>query len=422
MPLEEIIVGREPSDVDKYGKAGCVFLGKHVVGTGFDTHMANPVLLDVVRPHIYLIVGKRGSGKSYSGAIISEEIMKLPDEVKQNLSVLMVDIMGIFWSMKNSNERDLLLLKSWGLDPRGFSIESVVPIGLEDLYKTSGVPYDSTFSVRPSELSIGDWLTTFDLNLFSPLGILLDRIIKKFSDTNFSIENIVDMIGRDERAEEKEKLALQNRFLSAKEWGIFSDKATPIENFLKPGITVVLDVSLMEWSVRNLALGILARKIYASRTAARREEEASIIAGEETKKVPMSWIIIDEAHNFIPSDGKTSATEPMLTLIRQGRQPGISLVLITQRPNKLHEDAISQSDLILAHRLTAKPDLDALSSVMQTYLLEDIKKSIADMPKTKGAAVVLDDNSERLFSIQVRPRQSWHAGGSPIALKEKKQF
>jgi hypothetical protein len=56
---------------------------------------------------------------------------------------------------------------------------------------------------------------------------------------------------------------------------------------------------------------------------------------------------------------------------------------------------------------------------MQTYLLEDIRKSITDLPRTKGSALILDDNSERLFNVQIRPRRSWHAGGSPTALKEK---
>jgi hypothetical protein len=132
----------------------------------------------------------------------------------------------------------------------------------------------------------------------------------------------------------------------------------------------------------------------------------------------MTWITIDECHEYLPERGETAATRDLLKLLRQGRQPGISLVLITQRPNKIHEDAISQADLIIAHRLTAKPDIDSLSSVMQTYLLSDIRKLMQELPKNKGAALVLDDNSERLFNIQVRPRQSWHAGESPVALNE----
>ncbi len=123
--------------------------------------------------------------------------------------------------------------------------------------------------------------------------------------------------------------------------------------------------------------------------------------------------------NKIVKVTKTAASDDLITLVTQGRQPGISLVFITQRPNKLHETAIAQSDLVISHRLTSKPDLDALGQIMQTYLLEDIRSSITNLPKTKGSALILDDNSERLFNVQVRPRLSWHAGGSPIALKEK---
>jgi hypothetical protein len=418
MAVEEIVVGRDPTDLKKYGKKGCIFLGKHVVGKGRDFHLTNPILMDVLRPHIVLIVGKRGSGKSYTSAVIAEEITMLPDEVKQNLSCLMIDTMGIFWSMKNPNDKDLLLLNDWGLKPKGFDVQNIVPVGLTEFYEKAGISYDGTFSIRPSELSAADWALTFSIDIFDSLGILLERVIKKLGG-DYSIDDIIEEIEDDNRSEEKDKLALENRFMAAKGWGIFSENATPIENILKPGVTTVLDVSLQEWNVRNLMVGILAREAYQARVSARREEEIAIMGGEEVKKVPMTWIMIDEVHNFIPDKGETAATHSMLTLIKQGRQPGISLVLITQRPNKLHEDAIAQADMVISHRLTAKPDLDALSAIMQTYLLFDIKRSISFLPKTKGSAVILDDNSERLFNVQIRPRISWHAGESPLAIKEK---
>ena len=56
---------------------------------------------------------------------------------------------------------------------------------------------------------------------------------------------------------------------------------------------------------------------------------------------------------------------------------------------------------------------------MQTYMLEDMQDYLNDLPKTKGSAILLDDNSERIYQIQMRPRFSWHAGGSPIIIKEK---
>jgi uncharacterized protein len=419
MAVEDIIVGRDPEDLVKYGKRGCITLGRHIVGKGYDYHTTNPVLMDVVRPHVVLILGKRGSGKSYSAGVIAEEIVSLPDEIKQNLSCLMIDTMGIFWSMKNPNDQDVLMLAEWGLKPKGFPVRNIIPIGMTDFYDKVGISYDGTFSLRPSDLSVGDWALTFGINVLEPLGILLERVLKKLSGREYSIRDIIKEVEADQKSDEKERMALENRFMAAEGWGIFSAQATPIEEFLKPGAATVLDISLQEWNIRNLMLGILLREIYEARTAARREEEIATMEGEFVKKIPMTWILIDEAENFIPADKQTSATRDIQVLLRQGRQPGISVVLITQRPNKIHEDCISQADLVISHRLTAKPDLNALSTIMQTYLLFDIKKSISELPKTKGTALILDDNSERLFNIRVRPRMSWHAGGSPVALKEK---
>jgi hypothetical protein len=328
--------------------------------------------------------------------------------------------MGIFWSMKNPNEKDFHLLAKWDMRPKGFPVQVFVPTGLAELYERQGIAFDEIFALRPSELSAQDWALTFGFSLQEPLGILLERVLKRLKEEkkNYTINDIIEAIEADERSSEKEKLALENRFISAKDWGIFSYEATPIEKFLKPGMASILDVSLQEWNVRNLMLGILARKVYQIRMFARRKEELALIAGEAEKKIPMTWFIMDEAHEFIPNDRRTAASDSLLTLVRQGRQPGISCVFITQRPNKLAEDVIAQADLIISHRLTAKPDLDALSQIMQTYLLEDIRKSISELPKTKGTAIILDDNSERLYRVQIRPRLSWHAGGSPLAIKE----
>jgi DNA helicase HerA-like ATPase len=417
--LVDIVVGRDPEDLEKFGTKGCIYLGKHIVGEGEDAHLTNRIVMDILRPHIVLVLGKRGSGKSYTGGVIAEEIMELPEEIRKNISCILIDTMGIFWSMKYPNERDFSLLAKWGLKPKGYgNVKIFIPVGLAEAYERAGVSFDATFAIRPDELTASDWALTFGFPLQHPLGILLERVLKRLKEREekYGIDDILEEIELDKKASEKEKLALENRFLSAKEWGIFSEEATPIEKFLEPGIATVLDVSLQEWGVRNLMLGILARKVYEIRMYARRREEIAIIEGEEKGKIPMVWFIIDEAHEFLPNEGKTAASDALLTLVRQGRQPGISCVFITQRPNKLHEDAISQADLIISHRLTAKPDLDALSQIMQTYLLEDIRKSISQLPRSKGTALLLDDNSERLYKIQIRPRYSWHAGGSPLLI------
>jgi len=242
---------------------------------------------------------------------------------------------------------------------------------------------------------------------------------------NYSIDEIIKEIDKDTESEKKERMALKNMFSSANGWGIFSKKGVEVRDLIGPGKVSIIDVSFFSqvsaaWSVRTLLVGLLSRKIMSIRTAARREEEITSIEGFKKMKAPITWLIIDEAHNFLPSHGRTAASDPLLSIIKQGREPGVSSVFITQRPNKLHEDAISQADLVLSHRLTANQDLDALRNIMQTYLLFDIQKYLRDLPKEPGTAIILDDNSERIYPMKVRPRQSWHAGGTPIAIEDKK--
>src|SRR3989344_507456 len=104
--MYEIIVGRSQDDLKKYGSLGTAYIGKHIVGLGEDAHMTSKILLDLVRPHVMLICGKRGTGKSYSLGVIVEEIAALPDDLRKNLAVIIIDPMGIYWSMKSPNDKD----------------------------------------------------------------------------------------------------------------------------------------------------------------------------------------------------------------------------------------------------------------------------------------------------------------------------
>ncbi len=134
---------------------------------------------------------------------------------------------------------------------------------------------------------------------------------------------------------------------------------------------------------------------------------------------PLVWLAIDEAHELLPKEGKTAATQPLITILREGRQPGISLILASQQPGKIHTDVMTQADTVLAHRLTARMDVEALQQLTQSYMQHGLEEEIDHLPRLKGAAVIFDDANERIFPIQMRPRFTWHGGSSPIAIKEK---
>jgi hypothetical protein len=322
---------------------------------------------------------------------------------------------------------DFKTLEAAPLKPEGMDAKLFIPEGYTEDYEKAGVEYDGSISFICSELTSEDWILTFGFSFIDEYGMTIERVIKNIKRTlgerGYIIRDIITAIEADKRSEQRVKDALVNRFSAAEEWGVFGKQGLTVEKLISPGTVSIIDVShymqISEgWSVRSMLIALLSRKIFQARLMARKSEEIETMTGEMKGTMPMVWIVMDEAHQFLPSKGKTAATEPLLTLIRQGREPGISLLFITQRPNKLHEDALAQADLIIAHRLTAQADLQALRGIMQTYMLEDIGEYINSLPRQKGTAIVLDDNSERIYTMQARPRKTWHAGGSPVAIKE----
>jgi len=349
----------------------------------------------------------------------------LPEEFRQNVAVVMVDTMGIFWSMKRPNDQQSELLRQWDLEPRGFdNVRVFVPFEQQEEFRRAGIPIDQGISILPYEFSAEEWSLAFNLKRNDHVAISLEKNINELieSGKKFTIEDIITKIRDDHETSRETKNALENMLTVAGQWGVFGELGINIDDLVKPGQISVVDVSRLRateaWSVRNFLVAILSRKIYQYRVLARKEEEVAKIEGLKGsgKKYPIVWLVIDEAHNFAPSDIETVSSAPILTIAKQGREPGVSMIVITQMPNKIHQDVLSQTDLVISHRLTSKADIDALHAVMQTYLLEDMWKYINQLPRWPGAAIILDDNLEKIFSVNIRPRISWHAGGTAAVI------
>lgn len=423
MPYETI-VGRMKEDLEKFGNKCVGYIGKHIVGTGEDTHLTTKVLIDLLRPHIILISGKRGTGKSYVAGVIAEEIASLPEEFRNSLSVVMIDTMGIFWSMKKPNEQQAELLREWKLESKGFAnVKVFVPFQQQEEFQVAGIPIDAGISILPYEFSADEWRLAFNLSATEPVGIALEKNVNELLQTKeqFTIEDLITKIKDDRETAVEVKDALENMLTVANQWGVFGTQGINIDEIVQSGQISIIDVSRLRaaeaWSVRNFLVAILARKIYQYRVIARKEEEvAKMEEIRAEKKYPMVWLIIDEAHNFCGTEPSVSQ-QPLLTIAKQGREPGVSLVVITQMPNKIHQDVLSQCDLVISHRLTSRDDLNALHSVMQTYMMEDIEKYINLLPRGwPGVAIILDDVLEKIFTVNIRPRASWHAGGTAVVI------
>ncbi|MEK6918053.1 MAG: DUF87 domain-containing protein [Nanoarchaeota archaeon] len=435
MPYD-IIIGRNEADKKAFGNKGLIYIGKSYVKMGQYTSLSNKISMDVARSHVVLVAGKRGSGKSYTLGVIAEELSNLQKEAKENIASLIFDTMGIYWTMKYKNEKDRDLLSEWGLKTQNLPIKVFVPYGHYSDYIEKGIPADEKFALDVNEMDSEDWILTFGLNITDPISILIERTIPKLKSKSTNIKKIISELDADKKTNENVKNATISLFEAAENWGIFgesSKEATKVSDLIISGATSILDLSVYNsvgaFNVRALVISLVSRKIFNQRMASRKEEEVKSVArgldysfSLERKENPIVWIFIDEAHEFLPLHEKTLATDSLIQILREGRQPGISLVLATQQPGQIHRDVMTQADIVISHRVTSAPDLEALNFIMQSYLLDSIKRYMDDLPSLRGSAILLDDNSERIYPMRVRPRFTWHGGEAPTAIKAEKKI
>jgi hypothetical protein len=435
---ESVILGRTKSTQAKLGCKGTFYIGCVGERTSKDANLLGcKVLLDGVKPHVIFISGHRGSGKSYTMGVIAEELA----ESRLGIATIIVDPMGIFWSMKypNWDQKELEALEKWNLTPKGFdNVKVFIPIGFYD--KVPEQTRDMPFSLRPSELTADDWCHTFGIDRFSTLGLLTEQVIDRvkkgyraiiddqeldvpgkgndysLEDLIKCVENCSDIISEDKGFRRDTRRALVARLSSANQWGIFSAKGTSLTQLAVPNQVSVIDVSHLDDSLRALIIGILARKILKVRAQISRMEEAAQLGETIDEKVeaeiPVTWLMIDEAHLLAPSKGVTAASEPLVEYAKLGRKPGCGLVLVTQQPSATDSRILSQLDVLITHYLSYEPDIIAFTKRSPAEVPIEIKDSgfIRNIPV--GMTIVSDESitSNRALVVKIRPRLSQHSG------------
>jgi uncharacterized protein len=154
--------------------------------------------------------------------------------------------------------------------------------------------------------------------------------------------------------DEARGLARRGRNLGVDRFGLWSghDDASILNDLADPNIRcLVADLgSLDSPPERSLAAGAVLEQLWSRR--ARRE--------------PM-MIVIDEAHNVCPAHPgdplDVLTTEAVVRIAGEGRKFGVYLILVTQRPQKVHENVLSQCDNLVLMRMNSAGDLAHLAEV-----------------------------------------------------------
>lgn len=392
---------------------------------GRDAQNGTPAYLKIGGAHAALVCGKRGSGKSYTLGVLVEELL---GAAGQEIIPILVDPMGVYHTMVQANDAQHDTLFEWGLSARGYPVRLLVPGPPTHLYdpdvmralEQRGVAI-TPLRLNPSDLSPDGWCDLFDADINKPLGIVLFRAAQRLhkQGKQFTIGDLIQTIELDGKANDSSKEALLNRLEAARGWQIFSEgEYTPITELFVPGAVNVLDLSRLEpggRGLRNLTVSIVARNLFRARADARLREEFGLAS-----PLPRVWMLIDEAHQFVPKGSATLSKDQLIRWAKEGRQPGLSLAVASQQPSAIDPEVLSQCDIILSHKLTSRDDVATLNSLSQDYMGGELRTYIRSLNRT-GEAVIVNDEAETVQMLGIRPRRSAH-GGSSLPPEEEHAF
>jgi DNA helicase HerA-like ATPase len=313
-----------------------------------------PLHLDLDGPHAMLVVGKRGYGKSFTLGVVAEELARA-----HGVAPVIVDPMDVFHTMADGSD--------------GAPVPATV---IEDP------------AVTPRVLDPNSWCALLGLPAESGAGGLVWQAAGE-GGTIAEMQGIV----RDRDAPATDKRAAINHFDMAQRWGVFDPDGLDAADLSGGEITIV-DVAGMDSAPMNVVTRGIAEALYRGRV------------DETVDRLP--WLLVDEAHTFF--DGV--AESALETILTRGRAPGVSIVMATQRPSVVPEISVSQSDILVSHRLTSEADLAALDAVQPTYMNASLDERL---PTGTGDVVVIDDATETVHAATVRMRDTRHGGDGPKA-------
>jgi len=318
----------------------------------WDGSAGQRVGIDLDGPHAVAVVGKRGSGKSHTLGVLAEELSATDGVVP-----VVVDPMGALGELPGASFPDP--------------------------------------AVAADAVPARAWPGLLGLDPTDAVGALVWRAAATADTLAGMREHVADA-----PAERGTRRAARNHLRLAASWDVF-DSGGLTAAALMEGATV-LDCSGLARAPADAVVRAVADALY----------EARCSGGG-----PLPWLLVDEAHAFLDGverDGASgSVAAPALArLLTRGRQPGVSLVLATQRPTALPDVAVSQSDLLVAHRLTGEADRQRFAAARPSYLTEELSTRLPERP---GEALVVDDAGERVHPIRVRERHATHGGAAPSA-------
>jgi hypothetical protein len=443
-----------------------IFLGKVAEHT-----RGKNIWVDCEGAHAIYVMGKRRSGKTYTLGVLLEGLAS-SNWIKQGTkkqAIVMLDTMNVFTTMPHniedvygSRSKYTAELMKWGLERETFNIVLFYPRGTTP-------PSEGRIkeiAIRPSDLSGDDWAALFGVDTYSdPMGQLISDLYEKVvlegyedakgnrlsAKTDYSVDDLlvcIDSCQAISGGYHPDTIrAVSTRLKAIKRLPVFSETGINLKEVFLPGQISILLLRDLGQGLRSLLTGILIKKIMEFRSMSDKYERLAAVhlernkaleeqnhkeeAQEEHQKyqeylkeaqkgLPRGWVIIDEAHNYMPAKGITPSGEPLRKYVSEGRNLGLSIVVATQNPSALDPSIRRNADILIIHSMSMRDDISTADGMINTFLPDSFEfrsekvssrvfeQLVRSLPL--GYALVSNDRANRVFVAKIRPRITVHGG------------
>jgi energy-coupling factor transporter ATP-binding protein EcfA2 len=301
------------------------------------------VRLDVSHEHVLSIVGKRGSGKSFTlGSFLEGLCTSRPqtaiNSITKDRATLLFDTLNIFQWMTapvsaGNNSRHVAeqaaMLAGWGLEPVDLDVDLWVPAGYEHRVTGRAQP----FRIRTRDMELADWTALLGVDAVQdPMGQLLALVMDKvtrrgWSDSagqdhpanaSYAIADLLECLRGDPEIDNDyaaETIRATRQRLTAYDASpLFGEQGTELSELLQPGRLSVLLLSGVPDDVRLVSIFLTIRKLLVARASASEAaktlelgfaedpEERSRVEAVLRSAPPKTWVVVDEAQNGRVSD------------------------------------------------------------------------------------------------------------------------
>jgi uncharacterized protein len=436
---------------------------KVYVGRLAERGAVRKVLLNIGKEFVVLILGKRGSGKSYTLGVILEGLVTKNhktslSQLTKRPGVLLLDPMMNFWPFvipvtsegPPKVQRQFSSLKGWDCGPEESNVTLWLPLGFKRDFDYPGI---KDFSLRTSDLDAQDWADLIGVNLVrDPQGMLLGDILDMVTNqgwtdsagrvyqpkSDFELRDLTNCIeqGRSPLHRDDVARALTRTIENWNRQNLFRKDGTTMTDLVKEGsLSILMLPQRIGHDLRRVITRALIRRLLKEREAASQirqrldvenltPSDRTVLEDKIGHLAPKTILAIDEAQELL-GDEAGEAREALEDFCLLGRNYGLSLILATQRPTAaaISAKVRAQVDTYFIHRLLTQDDIQITNQNLISQLPDEIRlgHQILDYPKLlrqldTGQCLVTSDRISsrsgpiRSFITDIRPRTRVHGG------------